>query len=181
MDMAGKRALVTGGSSGIGLEIARVLVGRGARVVVTGRRAEQVQLATHTLGAGDAVIGVAADVVTGEGRRASLDAALGVLGGLDILVNNAGGMRGGRLEAVSEDEIGRMIDVNLVAPILLTRLALPSLRSSGDAVVVNVSSAIAQVGIPFYAAYAAAKAGIAQFGESLRRELDGEGVHVLAV
>ena len=181
MDLTSKRALVTGGSSGIGLEIARILVERGARVVVTGRRRDQVQQAARALGSGDAVSRVAADVITPEGRRISLDTALDVLGGLDILVNNAGGMRGGRLEAVEESEVRQMIDVDLTAPVLLTRLALPSLRVSGDAVIVNVSSAIAQVGIPFYAAYAAAKAGIAQFGESLRRELDGEGIKVLTV
>src|SRR3546814_4760258 len=72
-----------------------------------------------------------------------------------------------------------MIDVNLVAPILLTRAALPALRQGGDAMVVNIASGIALVGAPFYATYAAAKAGVAGFGESLRRELKGEGVHVL--
>src|SRR3546814_4653331 len=72
-----------------------------------------------------------------------------------------------------------MIDVNLVAPIHLTRAALPALRQSGDAMVVNIASGIALVGAPFYATYAAAKAGVAGFGESLRRELKGEGVHVL--
>ena len=173
MDIAGKRALVTGGSSGIGLEIARILVAHGTRVVITGRRHDQVQQAARALGP--------SDTVKGEGRRITLDNALDFLGGLDILVNNAGGMRGGRLEAIEEDEVRKMIEVNLAAPILLTRLALPSLRASGEAMIVNVSSAIAQVGMPFYATYAAAKAGIAQFGESLRRELDGEGIQVLTV
>jgi short-subunit dehydrogenase len=168
MDIAGKRALVTGGSSGIGLEIARILVARGTRVVVTGRRQDQVQQAARALGPSDTVKGVPADVITSEGRRITLDTALDFLGGLDILVNNAGGMRGGRLEAIEEGEARKMIEVNLAAPILLTRLALPSLRASGEAMIVNVSSAIAQV-------------GIAQFGESLRRELDGEGIQVLTV
>ena len=72
-----------------------------------------------------------------------------------------------------------MIAVDLLAPILLTRAALPALRSSGDAAVVNVASGIALVGVPFYATYAGVKAGLARFGEALRRELKGEGVHVL--
>lgn len=72
-----------------------------------------------------------------------------------------------------------MIEVDLVAPILLTRAALPPPRTSGEAMVVNVSSGIALVGAPFYTAYAAAKAGLAHFSESLRREPKGEGVHVL--
>lgn len=103
------------------------------------------------------------------------------LGGLDILVSNAGATRGGRIEAIEEDAIRQMIEVNLAAPILLTRSALPALRASSDAVIVNISSASAQIGIPFYATQAATKAGITRFGEALRRELAGEGVGVLTV
>ncbi|MNV70730.1 putative oxidoreductase SadH [compost metagenome] len=72
-----------------------------------------------------------------------------------------------------------MVTVDLLAPILLTRAAIPALRASGDAMVVNVTSGIALVGAPFYTTYAAVKAGLAHFGESLRRELKGEGIHVL--
>jgi short-subunit dehydrogenase len=74
-----------------------------------------------------------------------------------------------------------MLNIDLFAPILLTRAALPSLRASGDAMVVNITSGIALMGAPFYATYAAAKAGLARFGEALRRELNGEGIHVLTV
>ena len=74
-----------------------------------------------------------------------------------------------------------MIEVDLVAPILLTRASLPALRNSGRGMVVNVTSAAALIGLPFYATYAATKAGLARFGEALRRELKGEGVHVLTV
>ncbi len=72
-----------------------------------------------------------------------------------------------------------MIDVDLAAPILLTRSALPALRQSGASMVVNVAYGIALIGAPFYATYAAVKAGLAHFGEALRRELKGEGIHVL--
>jgi uncharacterized oxidoreductase len=74
-----------------------------------------------------------------------------------------------------------MLNVDLLAPILLTRAAMPSLRASGDAMVVNITSGIALIGAPFYATYTAAKAGLARFGEALRRELKGEGIHVLTV
>ena len=90
-------------------------------------------------------------------------------------------MRAGRLEATSEAEIEAMVTVDLLAPILLTRAALPALRASGDAAVVNVTSGIALMGAPFYTTYAAVKAGLARFGEALRRELKGEGVHVLTI
>jgi uncharacterized oxidoreductase len=130
---------------------------------------------------GGVVTGIAADVGTAGGRAQTLQRALDALGGLDILVNNAGGVRAGRLEATAEADIEAMLNVDLVAPILLTRAAMPSLRASGEAVVVNVTSGIALIGAPFYTTYAAAKAGLARFGEALRRELKGEGIHVLTV
>lgn len=179
MELSGKRVLITGGSSGIGLELARALVGRGARAVITGRRQEAIDDAVDAIG-GD-VRGLAADVATAAGRAATIAFVQERLGGLDILVNNAGGVRAGRLETTSEDEIRQMIEVNLAAPILLTRLAVPLLRKSHDALLINVSSGIAQVGLPFYATYAAVKAGVAHFGEAIRREWAGEGIGVLTV
>ncbi|CAN7259530.1 SDR family NAD(P)-dependent oxidoreductase [Pseudorhodoferax sp. LjRoot39] len=176
MELNAKRVLITGGTSGIGLALAQTLQARGARVFITGRRQPALDAALHTLGA---ATGACADVATPTGRQATLARALDALGGLDILVNNAGGVRAGRLERTTEAEIEAMLGVDLLAPILLTRAALPALRASGDAMVVNVSSGIALVGAPFYATYAAAKAGLARFGEALRRELLGEGIRVL--
>jgi short-subunit dehydrogenase len=122
---------------------------------------------------------VAADVASPDGRAATIRQAVETLGGLDMIVNNAGGVRAGRLENTPEAELQAMVDVDLLAPILLTRAALPALRASGDAMVVNIASGIALIGAPFYATYAATKAGLARFGEALRRELKGEGIHVL--
>jgi short-subunit dehydrogenase len=103
-----------------------------------------------------------------------------LFGGLDVLVNNAGGCApgggGDQRSRVAHDDRGR-----LLAPILLTRAFLPALRTSGDGLIFNIASGIAQMGVPFYAGYAAAKGGLARFGEALRRELKGEGVHVITV
>ena len=180
MNITGKRVLITGGSSGIGFALAQALLTKGAAVAISGRRGEVVADAVRALQAERTTIhGIAADVATPEGRAATLDQAITALGGLDILVNNAGGVRAGRLENTLEAEIEAMVAVDLLAPILLTRTALPALRKSGDAMVVNVASGIALIGAPFYATYAAVKAGLSRFGEALRRELKGEGVHVL--
>ena len=180
MDVRGKRIAITGGSSGIGLALAHALRFTGARRLLTARRPGPLQDAVAQLrAAGVDAHGVAADVATGDGRAATLAAAQDRLGGLDVLVNNAGGVRAGRLEDTSEAEIRAMIEVDLLAPILLTRAALPDLRRSGGAMIVNVASGIALIGMPFYATYAAAKAGLARFGEAMRRELKGEGVHLL--
>src|SRR5271168_4905818 len=182
MNLEGKRVIITGGSSGIGLATAQAMTAVGAKVFITGRRPDIVAKAVDQLRATHAeASGVAADVATNDGRTTTLEAGLEKLGGLDILVNNAGGVRAGRLEDTSEAEIRAMIEVDLVAPILLTRAALPVLRASGEGLVVNVTSGIALVAAPFYATYAGVKAGLAKFGESLRRELKGEGVHVMTV
>ncbi len=180
MNLEGKRVLITGGSSGIGLATAQAMAAAGSRVFITGRRAEVVAAAVDQLRSGGAAAdGVAADVATDSGRATTLATGLEKLGGLDILVNNAGGVRAGRIEDTSQSEIRAMIEVDLVAPILLTRAALPHLRASGNGLVVNITSGAALFGMPFYATYAATKAGLARFGEALRRELMGEGVHVL--
>jgi short-subunit dehydrogenase len=179
MRIQDKRVLVTGGSSGIGFALAKILLDGGARVVISGRRSDVVESAVAELAKIGEASGIAADVTSETGRTTMLGAVQTRLGGLDILVNNAGGVRAGRLEAQREDEILAMIAVNLTAPILLTRAALPALRASGEAMIVDVASGIALVGAPFYSTYAAVKAGIAHFGEALRRELKGEGIHVL--
>ncbi|ARP81786.1 oxidoreductase [Bordetella genomosp. 8] len=182
MVISGRRTLITGGTSGIGLATARALGLAGARVFISGRREANLSDALASLRAeGIRAEGIAADVTSDEQRAAMLAAAVDSMQGLDILVNNAGGVRAGRLELTEEKDIRAMVEVNLIAPILLTRAALPLLRASGDGLVVNVASGIALVGMPFYTTYAGVKAGISHFGEALRRELKGEGVHVLTV
>src|SRR6266404_4476110 len=182
MNLRAKRALITGGSSGIGFAIAEAMLAKGAQIVITGRRPDVLSSAAEQLRAGGRQVEfVAADVSTEKGRETTLKFVLEKLGGLDVLVNNAGGVRAGRLEDTTEAEIRTMIEVDLVAPILLTRAALPKLRASTDGLVVNITSGIALVAAPFYATYAGVKGGLAKFGESLRRELKGEGVHVMTV
>jgi uncharacterized oxidoreductase len=182
MDLEQKRVLVTGGSSGIGFAISEAMVARGARVVIVGRGKEKLaEAATKLSATGNKVGFVVGDVTVNSDRSRILSEAIASLGGLDVLVNNAGAVRAGRLEKISEDDIRAMIEVDLVAPILFIREALPVLRKSSDAVIVNVTSAAAMTGVPFYGTYAAAKAGLSRFGEALRRELKGEGIHVITV
>ncbi len=182
MNVSGKRVVITGGSSGIGFELAHQLASKGARLLLTGRDREKLAAAVERLRSARAdVHGIAGDVTDSSARSALVDDVAQRLGGIDILVNNAGGVRAGRLEYISEDELRTMIDVDLMSPILLTRAFLPALRASGDGLIVNIASGIAQMGVPFYTGYAAAKGGLARFGEALRRELKGEGVHVITV
>lgn len=182
MNLRGKRVLITGGTSGIGLATAASLIAKGAKVFITGRRPDVLASALEKLRiGGERAEGLTADVSSEQGRKFTLKGCVDALGGIDVLMNNAGGVRAGRLEDTTEAEILAMVMVDLLAPILLTRAALPQLRTNGDGLVINITSGIALVGMPFYATYAGAKAGLAHFGEAMRRELFGEGVHVLTV
>jgi uncharacterized oxidoreductase len=182
MNITNQSILITGAGSGIGRATAIALARKGARLTLFGRRQEPLEetarLVQEAGGEARVVTGDVADVSAGE---RAIQTATEQYGGLDVLINNAGNVRAGRLETIELTDIQAQIEVNLTGPILLTRAALPSLRRSDDAAVVNVSSAIGLVGMPFYATYAATKAGIAHFGEALRRELHGEGVRVMTV
>jgi uncharacterized oxidoreductase len=182
MDLHDRSVLLTGAGTGIGRSLALALADRKSRLTLVGRRSgplEEVTALVRERGAEAHV--VPADVTAPGTAAAVVAAAEEEFGGIDVLVNNAGNVRAGRLETLSEQEVLAQIALNLSAPILLTRAALPALRASGNGLVVNVSSGIALIGMPFYATYAGTKAGIARFGEALRRELYGEGVHVLNV
>jgi short-subunit dehydrogenase len=183
LELSGKVAIVTGAGGGIGRAAALSLAMRGVGLVLVGRTREKLAetarlVQAHAGGSAEIVDGDVTDVAV---RGAAIEVARRRFGRLDILVNNAGNVRAGRLDKIDVSEIRAMIEVDLVAPILFAREALPVLREGGDAAIVNVSSAIALAGVPFYATYAAVKAGLARFGEALRRELLGEGVHVLTV
>jgi uncharacterized oxidoreductase len=122
MNINGKGVFVTGGSSGIGLALAHAFLAKGAKVVITGRRPDALAKAVQELRENYShAWSVAANVASSDGRAATIRHALDALGGLDILVNNAGGVIAGRLENTPEAELQAQTDVDLVAPILLTR------------------------------------------------------------
>ncbi|MCA1709992.1 MAG: SDR family NAD(P)-dependent oxidoreductase [Actinobacteria bacterium] len=182
MEVSRKSVLLTGAGSGIGRATAIEFARKGARLTLVGRRQEPLEETARLVSeAGGEAQVISGDVTAPEVRQRAIQAAVERFGGLDVLINNAGAVRAGRLENIDTAEIQAQIEANLTAPILLIRAALPALRDSGDAAIVNVSSRFGLVGMPFYSAYAATKAGIAHFGEALRRELYGEGVHVMTV
>ena len=182
MDLHGRSILLTGGGSGIGRSLALQLADHQVRLALVGRRRHPLEeVADQVRSRGIEAHVVPADLTAAGAPGEVVARAVEVLGGLDVLVNNAGNVRAGRIEQLSEEEVLAQVALNLTAPVLLTRAALPALRASGEGLVVVVSSTIGLVGLPFYATYAATKAGVAHFAESLRRELHGEGVAVLTV
>ena len=173
MRLQGKRALVTGASGGIGRAIATVLARAGAELVLVGRNRERLESVAEAL-PGSGHVPVAADIAELPGRENILAACRGRL---DLLVNNAGINDFALFADQDPATIQRQLEVNLVAPILLTRQLLPLLRSSRGHVI-NVGSAFGQIGYPGFCAYSAGKFGLRGFSQALGRELSGSGMIV---
>lgn len=182
MDLQERSILLTGAGSGIGAAMALELASRSVRLTLVGRRREPLEeVAAMVRDRGGQAHVVVLDLTAPGAPAIAAVAAQDHFGGVDVLINNAGNVRAGRLETLDESEVLAQIALNLTAPILLTRAVIPALRASGDGLVVNISSGIGLIAMPFYSTYAATKAGIAHFGEALRRELYEEDVHVLTV
>jgi NAD(P)-dependent dehydrogenase (short-subunit alcohol dehydrogenase family) len=169
-------ALVTGGSSGIGLAIARLLAEEGHALTIASRRREKAEAAAAELGA----YAVAADVSIAEDCERVVAEHVERHGGLDVLVNSAGiGIAGG-LEQQTVKHIDLQLDVNLRGLVLVTRSALPHLRRS-HGLVVNLASVAGTMPVPELPIYAATKAAVISLTHSLNRELDQDGVRVHAL
>jgi NAD(P)-dependent dehydrogenase (short-subunit alcohol dehydrogenase family) len=163
-----RAALVTGGSSGIGLAIARMLRDEGFELTLASRRREKVDAAASELGA----YAVAADVSNEEDCVRVVEAHRERFGRLDVLVNSAGiGIAGG-VDEVQTKHLDLQLGVNLRGLILVTREALPLLQESGGWIV-NLASIAGTVGVPALPVYAATKAAVINFTHSLNRAEDG--------
>jgi NAD(P)-dependent dehydrogenase (short-subunit alcohol dehydrogenase family) len=170
-DFDGLKALVTGGASGIGLAAARRLARGGAKVIALDLAAD----APEGLGY------VRADVTDDAAVRAAVGEAIGNLGGLDVLVNNAGiGAQGG-VEANDDAEWHRVLDVNVLGLVRVTRAALPALRESSAAAIVNTCSIAATAGLPNRALYSASKGAVLSLTLAMAADLLPEGIRVNAV
>jgi short-subunit dehydrogenase len=178
MRLPGSVALVTGGSSGIGAEIAGALSAAGARVVIAGQ--DKGRLERVAAGTGAAV--VQADLAAPDGPAELAAAARRAAGtGIDLLVNNAGIGWAGPFDGIPAAEVQRLVAVNLTAAMELTGLLAPAMADRGRGHIVFVSSIAGATGVRGEAAYSATKAGLRYFAESVRYELAGRGVGVSVV
>ena len=182
--VVGKRAIVTGGASGIGLGIATLLAQAGAEVVIAGRRADVGAEAVATVRAAcghDAARFVRTDVRSADSVRA-LFAACDADGGVDILVNAAGSANPRPLAEHSDDDIDAMLDVNLRGVIYCAREAVPRLAARGGGAIVNIASYLGYRGGPGWApVYSAAKGGVIALTRSLAVQHGPQQVRVNAV
>jgi short-subunit dehydrogenase len=176
MNLDGRKVLLTGATGGLGRAIAKALASRGAKLVLSSRKAEELdQLAGALPGAGHAT--VVSDLAEEGAALALLEQA----GDLDILVANAGLPASGRLDSFSQDEIGRALRVNLESPVRMTRALLPGGQHPGSGHFVFISSISGFAATPRASLYAATKFGLRGFALNLREDLRGSGVGVSVI
>lgn len=179
LGIAGRKALITGSSQGIGLETARALLAEGVKVAICGRSREKLDRASEALG--HCVVALQVDLNVSEERSRLIEEATRILGGLDILVNNAGGsLGGGGFQKSTEQQWREVFELNLFATLHLSKLALPAMLESGWGRVVNVASIWGKES-GGGAAYNAAKASIISLTKAMATDLGSSGVLVNCV
>jgi len=171
MEFAGLKAIVTGGASGIGAATAKLLQERGADVAVLDLNPDQAT----------GVKAIRCDVSDDASVRPAIEEAAQQLGGIDIVVNNAGVGAQGTIEANDDDEWHRVFDVNVLGMVRVSRAALPYLRRSGHAAIVNTCSVAATAGLPQRALYSATKGAVLSLTLAMAADHLPEGIRVNCV
>jgi 3-oxoacyl-[acyl-carrier protein] reductase len=178
--LRGKVALVTGGSRGIGLAIARALVADGVHVAVTGRSEAHLSAARPRIEAAGpgSVETLQADVRRYQDVSRAIDATVARFGGLDILINNAGIGIFGEVASMTPAQWAEVIDTNLTGVFNASHAALPHLRRRGGGFIINISSLAGKNPFAEGAAYCASKAGLNAFSEALMQEVRYDNIRV---
>jgi NAD(P)-dependent dehydrogenase (short-subunit alcohol dehydrogenase family) len=184
--VAERAALVTGGSSGIGLAIARALAEDGYGITLSARRPDKLEETAEGLRSdGLDVLSVPANVADEEEIRKVVGAHRDRFGRLDVLINNAGLGIGGPIESAETKKLDLQLSVNLRAVYLLARECIPMLKQAGGehqkALVVNTSSIAGKYGQGWLAAYSATKFAVVGLSQAMHKELASSGVHVTAL
>ena len=177
MKLSQRTILVTGGTSGIGLELARQLLARDNIVIVTGRDAQRLAEARRSV---PGLHGIVSDVADADAIARLHDEVLARFPALDVIVNNAGIMRNLDLARAPAD-VTREIDVNLRGPLQMIQQFLPHLRTRREAAIVNTTSGLAFVPLAISPVYSAAKAGLHAYTRALRVQLAGSTVRVFEI
>jgi 3-oxoacyl-[acyl-carrier protein] reductase len=177
--LAGRAAVVTGGSRGIGFAIADGLAKAGASVVITGRDQVTLDKAVSNLSPhGTRVVAARADVRSADDASRAMDAAVKAFGGLDILVNNAGVGLFEKVADMSVEQWREVIDTNLSGVFHCCHAAIPHLRRRGGGWIINISSLAGKNAFVGAAAYCASKAGLNAFSEALMQEVRYDNIRV---
>jgi NAD(P)-dependent dehydrogenase (short-subunit alcohol dehydrogenase family) len=183
LDFRDRVALVTGGSRGLGLLIAREMALAGARLAIVARDPEELDLARRELTAvgGQRVLALPCDVREREEAAWAVEATIERFGRLDVLVNNAGVIQVGPLEHMALEDFEEALRIHFWGPLYFIRAALPHLKRTGEARIVNISSIGGKIALPHLLPYSASKFALCGLSSGLRVELAKEGVYVTTV
>jgi NAD(P)-dependent dehydrogenase (short-subunit alcohol dehydrogenase family) len=180
--LRGQVVLVTGASSGIGAATARRLASRGAKIVISARRADRLRaLANEIDSSGANVVPVVGDVTNEADRVTLVDTTLERFGRIDALVNNAGYGTRGPVETVPLALVRKNYETNIFAVIALTQLVLPAMRARGDGCIVNIGSVAGRIARPLSSIYDSTKHALEAITDGLRGELKPFGVRVTLI
>lgn len=182
LELAGKVALITGASSGIGAATAKALAQERVRVALLARREERLKAVADEIrrDGGHALV-CPADVTDSAAVHDAVQRVLGEWGRIDLLVNNAGRGMAAPFQTTTTDELRALLEINLISVLTATRAVLPGMLKARSGHVINISSIVGRRGIPYRSAYSATKFALVGLTESLRVELKGTGVHVSLV
>ena len=179
MNWKGKTAIVTGASGGIGRAICEKLASLQMNQVITGRKEDMLEkLSAEMNELGAEVMAGAGDITDSAFRKSLVQNALERFGGLDVVINCAGIAQNQHFEEVTEEDYDRIMNLNAKAPYFLCQAALPELRKSSCATIINITSVVAHKGYPFQSAYAASKHALAGFSKSLANEVYKDDIRV---
>jgi 3-oxoacyl-[acyl-carrier protein] reductase len=177
MELKDARALITGGSKGIGRALAASLIGRGARVAVTARHADRLEATARELGA----LALPGDVSRQEDAERAVERTVEEFGGLDLLINNAAGTFYAPLAEMDPERFRRVLEVNVTGAMLMARAAVPHFIRQNSGNIVNISSTAGYRGYPSGSAYVASKFALRGLTECWRAELRPHNVRVMLV
>lgn len=177
--LAGKVALVTGASSGIGEAAALCLAEAGATVVVCARRAERLSgLVEQIEAAGGKALAIPGDMTVEEDARGAVAQTVAVFGRIDILINSAGIMEAGGIENCDTAIYRRVIDINLMGTVYTSAAAVPHMLEQGGGDIITISSLAGRKGGPMTSAYSASKHAVNMMTDGMRQELGGRNLRV---
>lgn len=180
--LAGKVALITGASSGIGLAAALAVAKAGAHVALSARRQDRLDMLVAAIEAeGGKAIGIPGDVTKEEDARRAVAETINTLGGLDILINSAGIIQSGSVEHANLDEWRHVMDVNFFGSLYTCHAALPHMKAQGHGDIVNISSISGRRSAALFGAYAPSKFAVNAMSEGLRQEVGAANIRVCVI
>ncbi len=177
--LAGRVALVTGASSGIGEAAAIALAEAGADVAISARRVDRLAALVKTIEAlGVRALALPGDVAIEADATAAVEKTVAHFGKIDILVNSAGIIQAGGIENTNLEEYRRVVDVNLMGTVYTCRAAIGPMKAQGHGDIINISSQAGRKNAPPFNAYAASKHALNSMSDSMRQEVGGHGIRV---